>query len=518
MAHPFFTSGPAAGALALFGVLTSACPGGATNADGTTTDTIAAASSSEATDSAATAPTTSCGVPGCEDGDTTAAGSATDISGTTVEPTGAPSTETTSTTAPAGCVGDIVGNPACGGLQPYCLDGDCVDCGALDCAAVDPGKPVCALEIGLCVECLSDGDCINQGGSACDLDTLTCEACIDHTQCPDSACNLETGACFPKNNVLHVDTGGNPPTCSDVKPNWGTSAAEPLCTLARAMDLLVEGQPTTIKLNGSDTQTLPAVVPPGDYTVAIVPSGALSPNLMPALASPALTVSAGNTVFVHSIIFRNSVPISDPLLACDGGPTGARLWLNKSLFLSGRTSIRADDCQVHVHASRITDSNSGGIDMNGTDPALAGLSIVNSFVTANNGTTFGAIRLAGSVGADILYSTIALNKTVGAPIECTGGWSGELTIRNSALVDALPHFGPGCMAPSVITSLELDEDDPDQLGDVFYYFDYGAFLPTAKGLLWNVAVWQLGDPPTDVHGQPRPSEPGTKDYAGAVHR
>src|SRR5688572_19675314 len=44
----------------------------------------------------------------------------------------------------ASCVGEVVGNPSCGGATPYCVDDECVGCALVDCAALDPSRPVCS--------------------------------------------------------------------------------------------------------------------------------------------------------------------------------------------------------------------------------------------------------------------------------------------------------------------------------------------------------------------------------------
>ncbi|HEY0134465.1 MAG TPA: hypothetical protein VGB85_10305 [Nannocystis sp.] len=424
--------------------------------------------------------------------------------------------ETTGTTGPSGCLGDIVGNPACGGVTPYCVDGACVSCTELDCIAAEPDKPICAQDLGTCVQCQQNADCAADP-PICNQATGTCVQCTEHEQCPATACNLETGLCFPEGPVLYVDNSPDAPTfCSDLKPDQGLSPEKPLCTLQNALGRVVEGQPTTIKIKtGTKPQNGIAELPIGSYTVAMRHYGNTVPSLIISFADPALTINEGNLVFMHRIAVWNTSPSSDPLIACAGGELGARLWLDQQSIFGGRTAIRANNCRVHVRRSTITGNTIGGIDLAGPDGDLAKLWVENSYITDNNGTKFAAIRMGDVTSADILFSTIALNKSPLAAIECIGNWSGQLTIRNSAIVNPGPLYGPACDA-NVTTSFQLP-DSPDKAGlmSVFSTFADGVFRAKLDGELKDIAVWHIGDPIIDHDGDPRPTVDSSPDYAGA---
>ena len=243
----------------------------------------------------------------------------TSTDSTTTSSTTSGSEETTSThgtTGPSGCAGDVVDNPACEGVTPYCIDGACVSCTELVCADAEPGKPVCAQDVGICVQCQQQTDC---GGDTpiCNQATGTCTQCIDHEQCPETACNLETGVCFPGDSILYVDNTPSPPIeCSDAKADWGTSPEQPLCTLQNALSRVVEGQPTTIKLKtGSKPQSDVSETNFGDFTIAIRHYGNTIPSLVTSFTDPALTINEGNLVFMHRIGIYNQQPVGDPLIA-----------------------------------------------------------------------------------------------------------------------------------------------------------------------------------------------------------
>ncbi|HEY0138741.1 MAG TPA: hypothetical protein VGB85_31870, partial [Nannocystis sp.] len=214
--------------------------------------------------------------------------------------------EETATTEPVACEGQVADNPKCGGEAPYCVKNTCVGCaklGDLSCAEVEEDKPTCAADIGLCVECLTHADCTTAEAPACDAATANCVPCDSHDQCPATACNLETGQCFPNNNVLYVENSpADPVECSDVKPDYGTTPETPLCTLQNAISRVTQGVEWTVKIKtGQKQQNGITEIPVGNYTVAIMHYGNTVPSLIISFADPALTVNEGNTVFMNRV-------------------------------------------------------------------------------------------------------------------------------------------------------------------------------------------------------------------------
>jgi hypothetical protein len=289
---------------------------------------------------------------------------------------------TSSTTSPIPCVGEPVDNPGCGGVEPYCVDMECVSCeGLSSCVDFEPSKPACEAKSGRCVECLTNDDCIDLDEPACDADTATCVPCTEHAQCPATACNLETGRCFPDSDVLYVwNEIGN---CSDVKLDYGFDVMTPICTLSTAMKRVAPGKPTTIKLKpNAKAQNTPAGLPMGNYVVAIVPQDEQVPSLVMTNDFPAVTLSPGNKVFMLRVGIYNSMGASDPAIDC----TGATLWLDRQRIYNTKTAILADNCLVHLRRTIIFGNVGGGLEIGGNDPAQAMLWLENSFLTENNGS------------------------------------------------------------------------------------------------------------------------------------
>ncbi len=480
-----------------------------TSNPGPTTDTPPTTSSTtltETTDNTESTPTTV---------EPTTVGPSTEPTTLTTTTSDTTDTSTTETTEAGPCTGVVIGNPQCGGTEPYCVDGECIGCTnpALDCGDVEENKPACEENSGLCVECQVNADCAgNEDKPACDLNTATCVPCSAHEQCPATACNLETGQCFPKDNVLYVDnTTVEPNECSNDK-NDGKSPEFPLCTLQAALLKVAEGVPTTIKVKkGAKAQNLPSEVPEGALTVAIVHYGAVVPSLSVGLGSPVLTVSPGNTVFINRLQIINITPFSDAAISC----TGAVLWMDRQLIFNAKTAVRTNNCRFHLRQSIVTGNTFGGLDLNGADPALSRVWIENSFVTENQGSKFGAMKLGGNTNVEILYSTIALNSSPVPQIECLN-WTGLLEVRNSAIIHPDPqHYGADCGNRTIVSSWDSFEADEAALKPLFASIDDGVFIARTGGPLEGVAVWQTGDPRLDFDTTPRPTVNCTPDYAGA---
>jgi len=429
----------------------------------------------------------------------------TTITGTDTSDT----SDTSSTTSSVPCMGEPVDNPACGGLEPYCVDMDCVSCEALSsCVDFEPSKPACDAKTGRCVECLSHDDCTNPDEPACDPGTANCVPCTEHEQCPATACNLETGQCFPESDVLYV--WNEISDCSDAKLDYGFDPKTPICTLSTAMKRVASGTPTTIKLRPSaKSQSTPAGLPAGNFVVAIVPQDAQVPSLVMNSEFPALTLSAGNKVFMLRVGMYNSVNASDPAIDC----TGATLWLDRQRIYNTKTAIRADNCLLHLRRTIIFSNVGGGLDIGGNDPAKAMLWLENSYLTENNGSLFGGLRLQEAASAKLVYTTVALNKSPVPPIDCVANWSGTLEIRNSAIVDPGTHYAAACK-PTLATNFESMVGDKDALKvDTFSGFAEGFYQAKKGGVLIDKAAWKQGDPIADYNDTKRPTMPGP-DYAG----
>jgi hypothetical protein len=121
---------------------------------------------------------------------------------------------------------------SCPDERPYCVAGECFACGGIECGEVSPAEPLCDQATGLCAACLCD-----DAAPVCDPESHTCSVCTAHGDCPDSACDLWTGACFPGAATLWVDGAGR---CDDAGPG---DKETPLCELDVAFERVSAAAP-----------------------------------------------------------------------------------------------------------------------------------------------------------------------------------------------------------------------------------------------------------------------------------
>jgi hypothetical protein len=364
---------------------------------------------------------------------------------------------------------------------PFCgTTGECGTCDAAKdpdgaCAGVDPGLPLCVG--GACVQCTAAAPEACTGKTpVCDGTTNTCVPCDAHDQCGEAACNLFTGACLPDDDAAVVHVGGATPDFDDLTAAVASFAAgdegtilvhEPMASYDESVT--VDGGRVLAFLAAAD-----AAAPPG----WILSGG----------GAPQLAVTMGSTVLIDGL--RMSGNANDVVLSLDGG----RVWLDRT---------------------RIVQNSGGGI----VAQNAAELVLRNCFVGGNGA------GLAGSFGIDVvdsdvrvLYTTVARNDeaTIDS-IRCMGS---TVDVRNSIVVgrDANSIECPGI----VISNSALDETvgtNPNVgAADPTWFVDATSdFHLTAAGAMVfaDVALWNTGDPPTDIDGDPRPAVDVTSDHAGA---
>jgi hypothetical protein len=425
---------------------------------------------------------------------------------TTTTTTSTDPSETDSTTGPE-C--DPAAN-TCAGDKPYCLVDTCVACTEIDCEDLDPEKPTCNEELGVCVQCVDSNDCTLDSEPFCNPDTATCQACSMHDQCPETACNLESGECFPEENVLYVERSVG---CDDTGP--GTDPMNPLCLLSEALTRAVVGEALTIKVKQGTTmaQDQSNVVMPGTV-VAIVANGG-PPTLERNGSFPALDVTANSTVFVDHLLMTNPTPNETiNMVRC----TNATLWLESTNVFNGRVGVMATNCELNIRRSVVFQNQNGGIDVTSDDMGgVSKLRLENSYIT-DNGEVFG-LRLTNNSFADVIYSTFVGNSSMVSPIACTSVPPNNLTVRNSLLAYPPNMFFVGCkLAMPDDHNVKTTEATPQALVNAGYGSNYSLGVLRAKvdGGLKDQALWKPGDPTIDFDGHPRPKgDEEMPDYAGA---
>jgi hypothetical protein len=431
-----------------------------------------------------------------------------------VDPTGTTSDSTTAETTgqPVGC--DPRGGPesplcaASDPSRPYCgPDGYCVDCTELaSCGAL---RPICDSGSGYCVECLPGQTSACAGDTpACDPSSNTCAPCTQHDECPASACDKFTGACFPPSTLRWVDR--NDPNC---KPALG-SEEEPFCNLDQAMTW-VDGAtgPAALRIRQGLYQG-PVIAPPG-RALALINADAGQSVLINGVHADGL-VSAKD----EAKLFIDGVALAGNSLGSGVVIAKSKLWLDRS-ELSGHADagLHTTDSSVTIDRAVITSNGRVGVELAG-----GALYLTNTFVTHNGKVgRDGGVLGAAAAELRILFSTFINNEAsagYAASVECVGvvGW--QLALRSSVFIG---KGGDSVNCPTIATNSVVDGDYPDGDNLVVDTSMISSFFTAIEGIyrakpeteLATVGLWKAGDPALDFDGAPRPTTDGASDYPGA---
>lgn len=400
---------------------------------------------------------------------------------TTTEPTGGPSTTastsmsstgTESTTTAGGCVDST----ECVDPElPICFEMVCVACGdaALPdaaCAEKDAGLPVCG-DAGACVQCTSENAGACEGTTpVCDGPSSVCVGCTYHEQCEATACDIATGACFDDACVVEVDGDGGAEYMDIAE-----AIADGCVVVVHELDS--GGYQENLTVDG--------------LTVALVAADGEAPRVT-GDGGPSLSVTGDANVYVQGLRFSQNTAVGIDV-------DGANLWLDRT---------------------EVVLNTGGGIVLQGG----AYGHLRNCFV--GGGADLFAVDVTGmSSSADILYTSVVAATGDATTVSCDA--AAAVTVRNSALVgrggdgyDILcdaditysvteaAYPGTGNVAVGDLTSGNQNTWFVDYLGGDFS-------LNAPPGAWLTAAQWQLGDPATDIEGEPRPNVDGTADVAGA---
>ncbi len=431
-------------------------------------------------------------------------------SGTTMNPTNPTESTTMSMTECSDA------DPCSDAAAPFCVGGKCVPCDQADAAAcvdLDAAAPVCSE--GACVECSADDKALCEGNKpVCGADN-TCAACTDHPECPDSACNLETGACFGLDYVIYVDKAA-PCDVGD-----GTMAM-PFCKIVQAFDKMLADDVSlgwTIKIKSGNYVEDPLVVPEGALVVMSSWDG-IQPKIRATPGSgPTLSVSNATNLYIDRLAFNLNDEYNGIVCA------SAKVWIDGSRMASNAgQGYESTECDTWVRNSVIFKNGSGGLASYGAGQTW----ITNTYVTGNgtqNLDDYGGLRSSQGNEMHIRYSTVANNLTGTGPrsLHCTAD-AAPTEIRNSVLI-AFTNMNSVDCPGGTFSNSALDEGAIDgdtnlvaTIDDLVNFFsppNNGVYAALPGTGLDGLALWVTGDPTTDFDGTARINTDGEKDFAGA---
>lgn len=435
-------------------------------------------------------------------------------SGSTVNPT--EDTDATTLPPPECTMDSDCGDAA----APFCAGEKCVSCSgtpepATACAGKDQNAPVCVDDV--CVQCTADDKALCMGNTPVCGEDNTCTACTDHPECPDSACNLETGACFAPEYIIYVDR---------IAPcDIGDGSMEaPFCKIAEAFGKMLASEEGvavgwTIKIKSGNYVEEPLVVPDGSL-VAMTTWDGIQPKIRSAPGSgPTLSVSNATSLYLDRLAFNLNDEYTGVVCA------GAKVWVDGTRMASNASQgYESTDCDTWIRNSVIFKNGGGGIASYGAGQTW----ITNSFVTGNgtqNSDDYGGVRSAQGNEMHLVYSTVVNNLTASGPrsLQCTAD-AGATEVRNSVVIAFGGMNSVDCVGGTFTTSA-LDEGVVDGDGnllatsmDIMNFFeapDNGVYTAKAGAGIDGLAQWKAGDPKADFNGTARPGNEGDPDFAGA---
>lgn len=450
--------------------------------------------------------------------------------GTTVETTSSATSDATATTT-TGTSGTTTAGGGCGDepdpngyclavdpKKPFCdLEGGvCAECVAKeDCGS----NGVCDVDAGVCVDCVEDLDCPNAEAPACDPATKTC-GCTEHDQCPATACELDVGTCFPPalTAVVHVRPSMGPECPQN---DLICDAIKPCCSIDAALDnALTMGKAYVVVRVEPGVGDMPdhAFDFPGaaiGKRIAILGEG--EPVIESATGAPAIFINQAIKFYGAGLRLRAvNMGMAGAGLSCYTS-TGA--WIDDVVIESFANGVGLFTAACPMQARRVQIRAVKG----GAWASAGGsMRLVNTTIAEPKD-----YALKGDMGGtmDVVFSTITERSGIsGHLLTCTGAGT-KILARNSALL-ANPEAGSSACAGakvsnSVVTDVAFQGATvtviaQGEVAPLFVDWLGGDLhvLPSAT-VLDGVASREAGDPVTDLDREVRPLTIGASDWAGA---
>jgi len=356
---------------------------------------------------------------------------------------------------------------------PACVGGLCLGCDhALvpdgRCFAMDESRPLCGPD-GACVQCTADDLSVcTETTPLCDAATSLCVGCTAHDQCPGTACDKETGACFPSDCVLHIDSDGGQ-DYESISAALDGSMDEYRC-------VLVVHRPAAGATYSEDLEV-------GGRHIAILGEGIGRPRLASSQSEHVLSADSASVVYLSG------------------------LHVIQGQILVEYATVSIEDTDI---------TNNFGPAIRTTSPSSR-VKLENALIDGNDFLDEGAIALeAGDLEG--VFSTVLGDDRA---LRCVP--PAAAVVRNSLLLNSGDQLAVECPTFEATYSafeVEYSGDGNQPLGEFQYewfVFDDSVrrLSETSPALLAVTARWTTGDPTTDIDGDERPDRDGTMHYAGA---
>ena len=366
---------------------------------------------------------------------------------------------------------------------------------------------------GQCSGCVEDAQCpFNQ--PICDQAAGPCRQCREHSDCPESACELDVGTCFPPGETRHryVDPV-HPCVDSDCTSDI------PCCATYEAVDNAAAGVEAYHVIHvKSGLQNAPIRLMATNKRVAILGEKGVeftseSIDTMLLLGDQVGLQPIDSKLFVSRVRFVDNQTTS--VVTC---MSATHLWLDDVEISGGiGNALFTTDCTLTARRS-IFRNISSGVTSGAGGRARFENSIFGDMIAG------APLQIVNGGTLDLLYTTVVDKGNSGQGVlKCFT--EASVTVRNSILVgtgDSDIQCAPGgpSLKHTVTTAAGwpgegLTEVSVDVVPSLFVDHTGGDYHLAAGGVLAESALHLATDPVTDIDGHPRPAGDGVTDFAGA---
>lgn len=365
---------------------------------------------------------------------------------------------------------------------------------------------------GQCVECIDSATC---DGRVCDPVDHVCRACREHDDCPETACELDDGVCFPKASTSHAFI--DPALVCGAQ---SCAEDQPCCSIGQAMSQHQDAEHLVVHLLPG-TYATGIHLDQGGRKIAVLGSELTTFTVD---VEPAVLLGLEmQDLAIDSELYVARIRIEDGQgAAAVRCRAAAQLWLDDVRIVGyGGRAISAADCTTVVRRNQLAQNLYSIHIAEGTTLRLENSLVAHFDMGA-------ALEIGAASIANLLYTTLGdVTQHESGLFVCLDGTAG-LDARNSALLShgLVDTFSCATSAAqltdSLVSASELENADtntsvipPQAVPQIFMDWNGGDLHVFGDGLpLAGVARWKQGDPRTDVDGDPRPLMDGAPDIAG----
>jgi hypothetical protein len=328
------------------------------------------------------------------------------------------------------------------------------------------------------------------------VDGLACQACTEHSQCPNSACHLagaKKGTCFATNTVVNV-----------------TSAAN----LLTQVNATVDGGEKVLKLSGATFTMTSGLYPKGE-TAIIGQSGTIIVDNLPMPGDARvgfLGPAAQGTTYVAKLQINNTNANHTGVTV----GTGSVLWVDDTK-ISGEYNGALSNGELHLRRTSIY-----GYGGSGAGAYYSGSLFVENSMIGPGASNYGTEGVGAHSGGvlDVRYSTIVGNYYgVGCTIGNSSGRVGNSIIASNINGYSISDGYNDCSQTYTLVTNAVDQTG---YGTKIATYSAAWFVSAANGDLHlsnagkvaipTIAAPTAGDPKVDFDGNARPTSGG---YPGA---